>query len=104
VFSAYPPLTSAYLAKKQRGPNATDRRGPLSAGTFAQHPPKGIACLRTKGLGNGDKFGHVDLSLIALDHTDDGVRPFESRRQLTLRESGLFVCGGDVHRNGARRT
>jgi hypothetical protein len=56
------------------------------------------------GLGNGDKFGHVDLSLIALDHTDDGVRLFESRRQLTLRESGLFVCGDDVHRNGARRT
>jgi hypothetical protein len=81
------------------GPKSTGRRGLLSAATPAQHPPKEIARVRSDGLGNGDEFGYIDLSLIALDHPDDGVRPFEPRRQLTLRESGLFARSGDDRRN-----
>jgi hypothetical protein len=75
----------------------------LPPAALAQYAPKEIDGIGVDGLCNRNKFGHVDLALIALNHPDDGVRTLEPRRQITLREPGLFTCGGDYLSNGLSR-
>jgi hypothetical protein len=75
----------------------------LPVAPFSQYAPEKIRRIRADGLGYRDKLRHVDLSLITLNHPDHGVRAFEPRRQVTLREPGVFTCSGDDRSDGLGR-
>ena len=72
----------------------------LAAVTLAHDALKKVDRICSNGLCNRNKLGHVDLALIALDHPHNGVRTFELRCQIALRETGLLACCRDDLGNG----
>jgi len=72
----------------------------LPAAALTQYAPKEIYWIGPYGLRNRNKFRHVDLALIALDHPYHGVRTLEPRCQIALREACLFAGCGDDFGNG----
>jgi len=56
---------------------------------LAQDLPEQLQRIRVECLGNGYELGHVDLALVAFDHSDDRMRPLEPRCELALRNLPL---------------
>ncbi len=59
---------------------------------LVQHAFKEVCGIRAERLGYGDELRHVDLPLVALDHSDDGMRPPQTCGQLSLRHAFPFTC------------
>jgi hypothetical protein len=53
---------------------------------LAQHASEQFDGIDTHRFGNGDEFRYVHLALVALDHSDDRVRPAQQRCEVSLRK------------------
>lgn len=59
-----------------------------------EHLPKKVERIGAERLCDRDEFRHVDLALVALNHANDGILPFQKSGQISLGEFLLLPCTG----------
>src|SRR5208283_3655684 len=79
----------------------------LSHAALTQHLTKKLQRVNADRFANGNKFRHVDLSLMTFDHSDDRVRPLKLSGEFALGQVSLLACSrehvGDRPRSGASK-